>query len=77
MLRALLERNLDELRGEKLKRYADTLDAMLWAYLAWHCWRWGEERNDLFGTPHASFCARWKPHGSNDSLRLLRAFDRC
>src|SRR5450755_5143307 len=33
MLRALLERNLDELRGEKLKRYADTLDAMLWAYL--------------------------------------------
>jgi hypothetical protein len=61
MLRALLERNLDELRGEKLKRHADTLDAMLWAYLAWHCWRWGEERNELFGTLAVSWCRRcWR-----------------
>jgi predicted RNase H-like nuclease len=49
-LSELLERDLDALRGEALKRYEDTLDAVFCGYLAWHCWRWGEERNEMFGT---------------------------
>lgn len=46
----VLERNPRSLGGEALKRYEDTLDAILCAYLAWHCWRWGEERNEMIGT---------------------------
>jgi predicted RNase H-like nuclease len=49
-LTEVLDRDLAELRGRGLKRYEDTLDAIFCAYLAWHCWRWGEERNEMFGT---------------------------
>ena len=45
-LQDLLRRNLLDLRGEALKRYEDTLDALFCAYLAWHCWRWGQARNE-------------------------------
>jgi predicted RNase H-like nuclease len=50
VLSQLLARDLEALRGEALKRYEDTLDAVFCGYLAWHCWRWGEERNEMFGT---------------------------
>ena len=50
VLESLLEWHLPDLKGESLKRYEDTLDAVFCAYLAWHCWRWGEERNEMFGT---------------------------
>jgi predicted RNase H-like nuclease len=46
----VLECSLTTLRGEALKRHEDTLDAIFCAYLAWHCWRWGAERNEMFGT---------------------------
>jgi predicted RNase H-like nuclease len=46
----VLECCLTTLRGEALKRHEDTLDAIFCAYLAWHCWRWGAERNEMFGT---------------------------
>ncbi len=46
----MLDREPAGLRGKTLKRYEDTLDAIFCAYLAWHCWRWGEERNEMFGT---------------------------
>lgn len=46
----VLEQDPRGLRGEALKRYEDTLDAIFCAYLAWHCWRWGAERNEMFGT---------------------------
>jgi predicted RNase H-like nuclease len=49
-LSQLLEEDLLQLRGRSLKRHEDTLDAIFCAYLAWHCWRWGEERNEMFGT---------------------------
>lgn len=49
-LDGLLEQNLAHIRGQELKSYEDTLDSVFCAYLAWHCWRWGEERNDMFGT---------------------------
>lgn len=48
-LDALLTQEVEDLRGQSLKRYEDTLDALFCAYLAWYCWRWGEERNDHFG----------------------------
>jgi len=50
VLEHLLEKHLPDLKGESLKRYEDTLDAVFCAYLAWHCWRWGGERNEMFGT---------------------------
>lgn len=50
LLRAVAGRNLAELRGAALKHYEDTLDAVFCAYLAWHCWRWGAARNEVFGT---------------------------
>ena len=49
-LSELLERDLEALRGKGLKCYEDTLDSLFCAYLAWHCWRWGAERNEVFGT---------------------------
>jgi predicted RNase H-like nuclease len=49
-LTEMLDRDPKELAGKALKRYEDTLDAIFCAYLAWHCWRWGEERNEIFGT---------------------------
>jgi predicted RNase H-like nuclease len=48
-LHELLSSDLLKLKGEALKRYEDTLDALFCAYLAWHCWRWGEDRNVQFG----------------------------
>jgi len=50
MLEALLEQDLEQMRGGELKKYEDALDAVFCAYLAWYCWRWGEERNEMFGT---------------------------
>jgi predicted RNase H-like nuclease len=49
-LAGLLGHDLDVLKGEALKRHEDTLDALFCAYLAWHCWKWGQERNEMFGT---------------------------
>lgn len=49
-LRELLSQEVDALRGAALKRYEDKLDALFCAYLAWHCWRWGAARNEMFGT---------------------------
>lgn len=50
ILSRLLAEDLREFRGTRLKRHEDTLDAIFCAYLAWHCWRWGGERNEMFGT---------------------------
>jgi predicted RNase H-like nuclease len=36
-------------RGQALKQLEDQLDAVLCAYLAWHHWRWGGERNEVYG----------------------------
>ncbi len=49
-LTELLDRDPAGLAGKALKRYEDTLDAIFCAYLAWHCWRWSEQRNEMFGT---------------------------
>lgn len=46
----LMTRDLGKLRGQGLKRYEDMLDATFCAFLAWHCWRWGADGNEVFGT---------------------------
>lgn len=48
-LHDLLSRDTEELRGGDLKRYEDTLDALFCAYLALHCWNWGEAGNEMIG----------------------------
>lgn len=50
ILMDLLNFDVNTLRGCKLKQHEDLLDAFFCAYLAWHCWRWGIERNEIFGT---------------------------
>jgi predicted RNase H-like nuclease len=49
-LRELLDRPLESVRGEALKIYEDTLDALLCAFLAAYYWTWGAERNEMIGT---------------------------
>jgi predicted RNase H-like nuclease len=48
-LAQLLQENPAARRGQALKQLEDQLDAVLCAYLAWHVWRWGAERNEVFG----------------------------
>jgi len=48
-LQALLGQDRAVLRGEALKAYEDSLDALFCAYLAYHCWYWGAERNEMIG----------------------------
>jgi predicted RNase H-like nuclease len=50
VLREVLQRDLEGLRGAGMKHHEDTLDAIFCAYLAWHCWRWGASRNEVFGS---------------------------
>ena len=49
MLKELLQKNVEELKGKSLKQYEDILDALLCAYLALFYWRWGEEKNEMIG----------------------------
>jgi predicted RNase H-like nuclease len=46
----LLHANVESMRGAALKEYEDSLDALFCAFLAWHCWRWGAARNEMFGS---------------------------
>jgi predicted RNase H-like nuclease len=48
-LTRLLRENPGARSGQALKQLEDQLDAVLCAYIAWHVWRWGDERNDLYG----------------------------
>jgi predicted RNase H-like nuclease len=60
----LLARDVARLRGSALKRYENTLDALFCAYLAWHCWRWGAARNEMFGTLENGYIV--VPRGAGD-----------
>jgi predicted RNase H-like nuclease len=48
-LPALLGQDPERLRGRDLKHHEDALDALFCAYLAYHCWCWGAERNEMIG----------------------------
>jgi predicted RNase H-like nuclease len=50
LLEEIVNRPLQALHAKALKRYEDTLDAVLCAFIAAHYWSWGAERNDLIGT---------------------------
>jgi predicted RNase H-like nuclease len=63
-LSVLLMQEVGELRGQSLKRYEDTLDALFCAHLAWHCWRWGAARNEMFGTLENGYIV--VPRGAGD-----------
>lgn len=45
----LLQRDLGALKGQALKRYEDTLDALVCAYLALYYWTWGAEKAEMIG----------------------------
>ncbi len=45
----LVHEELTLLKGQSLKQYEDTLDALLCAYLAFFYWSWGRSKNELFG----------------------------
>jgi len=45
-----LDLDVATLKGHALKHYEDKLDALFCAYLAWHCWRWGQEKNEIYGS---------------------------
>ncbi len=51
----LLTSDLNELKGKGLKRYEDTLDALICAYLAFFYWTWGGEKNELIGDLQAGY----------------------
>ncbi len=48
-LTRLLGEDLTVLKGSTLKAHEDRLDAVFCAFLAWHIWRWGAARNEVFG----------------------------
>jgi predicted RNase H-like nuclease len=56
-LREFLSRDLARLRGAARKRYEDSLDALVCAYLAYHLWRFGWERSELFGDLETGYIA--------------------
>lgn len=45
----LLSVDLNSLRGQALKLYEDSIDAIFCSYLAFHLWRWGWQRSEMFG----------------------------
>lgn len=49
-LRELLHRDVATLKGRTLKQYEDRLDALFCAYVAWHCWKWGPKKNEMYGS---------------------------
>lgn len=48
-LEQLLELRPEHHQGQGLKELEDRLDAVFCAFLAWYFWRWGEEKNEVFG----------------------------
>lgn len=53
--RRLCDQDVEELAGRALKHYEDSLDAAFCAYLAFHCWLWGDARNEMFGDLEAGY----------------------
>jgi predicted RNase H-like nuclease len=52
---ALLEADLSNLRGKRLKDYEDCIDALMCAYIALYGFRWGAARCRVFGTMEAGY----------------------
>ncbi len=65
----LLNRDAGALRGRALNEHEDTLDAVFCAYLAWYCWRWGKEKNEMFGTLEEGYLVVPKGHVTAPAAR--------
>ena len=55
MLGDFLATNTDSLAGRDLKSYEDGLDAIVCAYVAYHCWFWGPHGARLFGDVNSGY----------------------
>ncbi len=55
MLLALLDQDIEQLKGTALKQYEDTLDAVICAFLAAYYWWWGIERNKCIGNVRSGY----------------------
>lgn len=65
-LEFLLTRELQSLRGQKLKDHEDALYAVICAYLACYYWVWREQRTEIFGSLSGGYII--KPILSSDSF---------
>lgn len=54
-LLSLLERLLDDLNGQAVKHYEDTIDAIFCAYFAAYFWTWSYERNEMIGNSDTGY----------------------
>jgi predicted RNase H-like nuclease len=45
----LCTRNMRSMRGKSLKRYEDTLDSLICAYVGLYNWYWGSEKSEVIG----------------------------
>lgn len=71
---ALLSADVGMLRGRALKRHEDSLDAFFCAFLAWHCWRWGVEGNEMIGEQQTGYIVVPRGRGDPAASADYRAF---
>lgn len=55
LLRELVNKDLELLRGQSLKRYEDAIDAVFCSYLALYYWSWGGEKNEMIGDLYTGY----------------------
>lgn len=56
-------------RGRARKALEDALDAVVCAYVAYHVWRWGAERSEVFGSASAGYIVNPRPPGGGRDAR--------
>lgn len=49
LLKDLLSRDIDSLKGRTLKSHEDALDALICAYIGFYHWYWGDEKSEVVG----------------------------
>ena len=64
---SLLDRSLNDLNGQSLKHYEDTLDAILCAYLAAYFWTWSYDRNEMIGSLETGYIIN--PKAANKQIQ--------
>lgn len=55
LLKRLLSRDTDTLKGSGLKSYEDTLDSIICAYIGLYHWYWGEEKSEVIGDMESGY----------------------
>jgi predicted RNase H-like nuclease len=49
LLKDLLSRDINSLKGSALKSHEDALDALICAYIGFYHWYWGDEKSEVVG----------------------------